>query len=289
MSKKLNVKAKVKVVAATATAIFTLASTFTATYAWFMTNNKFETHSGSFSVKGREGIDFDIYYLSSFTDSEDIPHQGNYNSTISSFSGYENEYEDASFTKVNVTDGEVIDVPDPTNISHLWPAHKLTYAIVISSGTVNNFSLINWNENEGEEGEDAPKTSESQYVRFSWAIDIFGKAYSVAATNDVTNDISTGFASYYDDFVNDELADLFDYSESHLAPISPKTKIDIVNPVPPILSGYRVVIFFTISFSDDESTYYAYNSETGYYVKNTSGNSNCYEGLQINDLEFSIE
>lgn len=36
--------------------------------------------------------------------------------------------------------------------------------------------------------------------------------------------------------------------------------------------------FFTVEFSDDNTTYYQYNNG-GYYVKNTNGNSSCYEGL----------
>jgi hypothetical protein len=53
--------------------------------------------------------------------------------------------------------------------------------------------------------------------------------------------------------------------------------------------GTRTVLFFTLEFSDDEDTFYTFNESTNFYKKDTEGDSNCYENLNINGLVFKLE
>lgn len=284
-------KPKVRIAIATLITIFTLATTFSASFAWFESLNMFNTTAGNFTVFCPEAIGFDLYYLSEFDDGEGNTKLGNYNPTIESFSGYEVAYEDATFTKINYSDGHVTNDPNPTNITHLWPAHKLTFAVVITSSEVEKFSISDWGENEGHEADDAAKTSVSQFVRLSWAIDIYGAAYSVTSTGDtdeaIANDVATGFRTYYAD---DTLEDVFEYSEESLAPTSSKPVIDIIESgdMPEKESGHRVIIYFTLEFSNDVNTHYSYDEETGYYEQDDYGNSNCYERLFFDKLDFEL-
>ena len=288
-----KIRTRLKIVVATLTAIFSLFSVFTATFAWFSSNQTAKVTGSTIRIETPEKLEYELYYLSSFTDESSATRFGNYNSNIGYFSGYQLAYEDASFTKVNFTDGEVTNDPNPLNISHLWPAHKLTFAFVITQSTMNSLSISSWGEGEGSELPSAAKTNASQYVRFSWAVDIYGAAYSVEETNNTLNDVSTGFVSYFND---DSYSDEFNYSESSLANVPPinKDPVTIVNDVPNNSEGYRTILFLTIEFSNDESTFYKLNETTGYYEHYVSGdltgfNSNCYEGLALTSLVFSIQ
>lgn len=267
------------------TIIFSLAAAFSGTIAWFANERAATVTTGAFSVVAPEGLIFDIYYLNTFTDEEEVTQQGNYNATLDCYSGYEVDYEDANFAKINFEDEVVVDVPDPTNVRHLWPAHKLTYAIVITSSTLTGFTLSNWSEGEGHELEGAAKVDEDTYVRLSWAIDIYGVAYSVQKTENVLADIANGYKNNY---FSAEKNSVFNYSEALPADEEEKEILDIIDDVPVNPTGYRTIVYFTIEFSNDEDTFYRYNKTTGYYNKSTSGNSNCYEGLALTSLEFSL-
>ena len=290
MSKNFFNKPRFKIFAATAVTIFTLASTFSATYAWFESSKVARVTSGSFSVVGPDQVSFDIYYLSSFTDTESHTRYGNYNPSITSFSGYEVEYEDATFTKINYVNDLVTNNPNPTDVRHLWPAHKLTFAIMVTSNTVSKLSLSNWGETTG-----TAITEDSAHVCLAWAIDVYGMAYSVQSTGNtdqkIAADIATGYASYYDDVIHGDYTDVFGYSEDEPAAESPNPKevLDVVDTIPTNSSGYRTIVYFTIEFSNDESTFYRYDEDNDYYIKSTLGNSNCYEGLSLSSMEFTLE
>ena len=290
--KKKRISTKLKIIGATATVLFSLFSFFTGTLAWFSNNTTVSATGASITVQAPESIEYDIYYLASFTDSESHTQNGNYNSNTSLFSGYDTDYESATFIKVNFNNGAVTNDPNPLNISHLWPAHKLTFAIVVTSSSINNFSITDWAEGATEGLEVIPKTGAEQNVCLSWAIDIYGAAYSIEGTgvdNVITaDDVADGYA---DNYYRAALNDAFNYAEGDVEPDEPP--LAVVDSVPANASGYSTVVYFTIEFSNAASTFYRYNKTTTYYEHYVSGdttgyNSNCYEGLELTTLEFSL-
>ena len=289
---KKKVSTKLKIIGATFTALFSLFSLFTGTLAWFASNSTVSATGASVTVKAPDGVNFDLYYLHHFAIDQSTNKDGNYNSIIDAYSGYEVSASNAVFEQVHYNDdGEVIDNNDtvvsddenPMMINHLWPAHRLTYAIVLTGGDVSSFSLTSW----GEQTDDTVMTTTNGvHVSLSWAINIFGSSYNVTATNSVTADISTGYASY----AAATLTDRFTYSQAAPAPAEHVA----VNVIPTITAGQesqRTIVYFSIEFSDDSDTYYALDNITGgvsYYVKDTTGNSNCYERLSLTDLVFKL-
>lgn len=280
MRRKLSTR--LKIVGATLTAIFSLFSAFAATYAWFATNASVTATGMQISVATPPEVNFDFYYLSSFTDGSSNTQPGNVNTSTNINSGYEVDYQNATFTMI---DFDNLPTPNPTDIQHLWPAHKLTFAIVIDSGDASKLTLSDWDEGEGNEAADAAMTNASQYVRLSWAIDIYGAAYNVTATGSKTADIATAYSSYY----SASKTDVFTYSEANPADEVTKEELEVVNTIPAVTTGYRTIVLFTIEFSNADATFYRFNSATNYYVKDTSGNSNCYEGLALGNLKFAIK
>ena len=281
-----KISTRLKIVGATLTTIFSLFSVFTATYAWFATNASVTATGAQIKVKAPEIIQFDLYYLHHFAGSPNK--NGNYNSDTGLFAGYETAAANPVFMQVNYdSSGNVTDLVDPTAIDHLWPAHKLTYAIVINSGTLNSFALSSWDE------VTLPTVltqvnSEDVEISLSWAINMYGGAYYVTSTASVTDDIATGFVDYNDDVDDGTLVDKFTYSQTNIAP-AVKPSISILNSISGTAGeNKRVVLYFSIEYSDDSSTYYKKNSNNNYYVKDTLGNSNCYENLSLTDLEFML-
>lgn len=285
ISKKTS--SRMKIIGATATAVFSLTSAFAGTYAWFSNNTSVSASGASIKVVAPELLEYEMYYLSSFTDDESNSHDGNQNSITSIFSGYYQESEDATFTKINYEDGDVSDDPDPTSIDHLWPAHKLTYAFVITQSTINQLSISSWSEVTG-----TAEVSDNNPVCLSWAINVYGKAYNVPKTNNTNNDVAAGYVSYFDDIKHNRLNDVFNYSQVSPA-VPPKPEVVITNDIPTNDEDEQTIVYFTIEFSNDESTFYKLNETTGYYERYISGdligfNSNCYERLSLSELTIKI-
>ena len=290
-TKGKKISAKLKIIGATATALFSLFSLFTGTLAWFASNNTVEATGASVSVKAADGVNFDLYYLHHFEIDQSTNKDGNYNSIVSAYSGYENAAANAVFEPIHFNDSGVPvdtnddpldDADNPTMIDQLWPAHQLTYAIVISSGDASSFILDSW----GEVTDNNVKTTSNNLVSLSWAINIYGGAQFVNSTNSVTDDISTGFATY----AAGTLTDKFTYSESSQAPAQ-HTAIYILSTIGTAQQSQRTILYFSIEFSNNSDTFYALDNVTNgvsYYTKNTGGNSNCYEKLSLTDLVFKI-
>ena len=287
-----RISARFKIVGATLTTIFSLFSVFAGTLAWFASNSTVTASAGSVSVKAPDGVNFDLYYLHHFAIDQSTNKDGNYNSTISAYSGYENAASNAVFEKVLLDENGVVvdnqgdpvsEAENPTVINHLWPAHRLTYAVVITEGVIRNFSLDSWDE----ETNNAIKTKDANendvLISLSWAINIYGSAYHVTSTNDVIADIGTGFTS----FAAATLTDAFNYSQASPAP-NPHTALPIIPTISAGQETERTIVYFSIEFSNNSDTFYSLNTETGYYAKSTSGNSNCYESLILKDLIFKL-
>ena len=277
----------------TALVLFTLASGFTGTYAWFNAQRTMETEASGFEVSSFPGTEFELYYLDGFVDNEGIKrHDGNQNSDTGVFSGYEVEYSKATFTKVEYLDGSVVNSPDPTDITHLWPAHKMTYAFIMTQGDFSSFTLDQCSEKEDGPalvGLDSP-------VLLSWAINIYGGVYLVDEPEGELTDeekaaamLSDAYSSYY----AAAKVDGFGYSQAEPALKDGEglctTQSTIIPDDSAVGDGDTTIAFFTIEFSNDPGTFYSRSTSSPYYYSlDEYGDSNCYEGLSLNTLEFSI-
>ena len=290
--KNKKISARLKIVSATATVIFTLATAFTSTIAWFSTKTSVEVTGGTFSVKNTSGIQYELYYLDHFVVAGDNK-DGNFNTVVNTHSGYEVAATNPVFYKINFDEnGNVIDneqnvVSDelnPTNISHLWPAHKLTYAIVIETGNLTSFTLESWDEETDADTKTKDDEDHDVLISLSWAINLYGAAYNITKTNNEATDVATGFTNNYR---NASLTDKFNYSQD--LPADPVTPLNIVDSVSGESSdSTRTILYFSVEFDDSETTYYEYDDTTAYYTQSIDGNSNCYEKLILKDLVFTL-
>ena len=272
--------------------IFGLVSGFSGTIAWFNSQRAFDVTAGSFSISAPPGVEYNLYYLAEFTvDSPSATFDGNWNTVIEEFSGYELDYEDATFASVDDyvddRDPEPETPANPTIINHLWPAHKLTFAIEITQGEMSQLSINEWGERTSS---DAMLAADS-YVRLSWAIDIYGKAYSAAS-------VDLAWASYYQDLHSETPADVpsdaFNFNQNNLTAdeegeYTSDTPISVITSIDTPLENQKTIAFFTIEFSNLDSTFYTQSlSAPYYYSKSVLGNSNCYENLELTSLSFKI-
>ncbi|MBO6285293.1 MAG: hypothetical protein J6O18_03145 [Bacilli bacterium] len=292
--------------------IFGLASGFTGTMAWFNSQRATELTASSFSISALPGTEFDLYYLDYFVDtSGNKIAYGNWNGATYQFSGYEVSFENAHFSQVTYDEngavsncyhipdpegGEDISVPcNPTNIDHLWPAHAMTFAMYVTQGGFSGLSLDKWAEDWGEAGSpsdlDRPMVDADTYIRLSWAIDIYGWAYRT--NGDIATALSANYSSYR---TNASVADAFSYSEELPALMDDETG-DSTTPVSIVPSsnisgsGSKTIVFFTIAFSNESSTFYKRSMDDPYYYSQDEvrGDSNCYEGLRLTKLEFALK
>ena len=260
----------------------------TGTLAWFAANRAVEVSGASFKVLTPRTTDYTLYYLSEFIDNEGNKLDGNKNSLTNLYSGYEpNAFTKATFNEVLTNDA--------TNVSQLWPKMRLTYAIIINSGSATRLSLKKWDE------ETLPGVVTSSQVEvesvmtnipvsLTWAINIYGKSYNVTENNNRQVMLNEAFSQYA---VDNSLTDQFNFSEQYLIDHSKLAADDNDknNPIDiaPISmdEDKKTIVMFSIEFSNDSSTFYQ-KDNNGNWEKNTLGNSNCYEGLIFNILEFDI-
>ena len=249
----------------------------TGTLAWFSANTAVEATGMFFKVKTLDNIDYDLYYLKNFVVNE-TSYDGNLNSTTEYFSGYETNRAGSVFELVN--EEAVYEVgKDPRNISGLWPNHRLTFVLDIKSGNPKSFALSSW----GETTLASVKTKVNEVdvnISLSWAIDMYAFFTSVTSTENVLSDLTNGFDTYR----VQTLEDKFGYDQDN--PANPPTSSVLCDSIT-LDNTNRNLLFFTIAFSDDPSTWYL-KKDNGYYEKSTSGNSNCYELLSLTDLEFTL-
>lgn len=308
-----KISARLKVTAAITTVIFTLLTVFTSTVAWFSTKVSANAGCGSFTVKPVSGIQYDLYYLHHFEVNNDDK-DGNYNSIFSIYSGYEVAEGTPVFEQVRLDDngnaldehGDIIVDPtlNPTNISNLWPAHRLTYAIVISSGDFQSFSLESWTDGTNENVVAHRNNGTVVEISLSWATNLYGAAFNVTKSyvdpqaqepeEDLEAELASGFASYTNPQTT--LTDVMGYHQDNCV-VEPKPVLPITTTTPGTpTSAQRQILYFSIEFDDDESTYYelSYDEENDpthlspFYVKSTDGNSNCYKGLSLSNLVFKL-
>lgn len=249
-----------------------LASSISATFAWFTASRKVDVLANGFEVTLPPHQEASFYYLNK-----------NYNQTLAEYSGYEvqtlTDEEKIAYTKVDKTTKE-----SPTSTKDIWPNHQLTYAIVFTPYKTGNytFRLNEWDEDVSETKIVKDKKTG---LRLSYAIDMFAQIYDYDGDFSKSKEfladttLQTQFTSTPDkvadqrkDFVTCDVED------------TTKTK----------------VIFFTILFSNASSTYYekdttstendSSSSNIEYYVQkdDSSEESNCYEGLKFYVKKFEL-
>ena len=264
---------RMKIVGATLTALFSLLSVFTATYAWFSSNLNVNTSGMQIRVQTIPGIEYEIYYLDHFgTPGQSGFKDGNYNTEYEIYSGYYAAATNSTFVLIGSEDST------PLNISNLWPAHRLTFAIVITSGDLNDFSIISW----GEETDNDIKIDAETNVSLSWAINIYGKAYDDIPEQ--ANNALTAAYGFDHSYKNETLADVFTYVEDGTTDPELPAKIDDVSLAEE--QDELTVVYFTIEFDNSEETFYSFDGN--YYYQDDDGDSNCYKGLSLTDLTFKL-
>lgn len=268
-----RIRSRLKIVGATATAVFSLFSVFTATYAWFSSNTSADTTGMQIKVQTIPGIEYGLYYLDHFgTPGQSGFKDGNYNTEYEIYSGYYGSAANSSFVLIDSEDDT------PTNISNLWPAHRLTFALIITKGNLNSFSLVSWDETTNNEIKIDAETN----ISLSWAINIYGKAYDdipKQANDQLT--VAYGFDHSYKDEV---LSDVFTYVEDGSTDPELPKKIDDVTLAED--EDEQTIVYFSIEFDNSDETFYSFDGT--YYFQDDDGDSNCYKGLSLTDLTFKL-
>ena len=289
-----------KIAVATMIAIFSLGSAFAGTIAWFSSSARTTVTGGSFKVQTPTGIGCSLYQLHHFLDGSQATKPGNFVTNFG-YIGYENPSITAVFQAVSYNEqGEVTEDPNPTVIENLWPAHRLTYALLIEGDTSSSFTftLNSWSESVREgyqrtnsriDNPDYGEEGEPEYLSsptsITWATNIYCRAYLVGSTqNSVLTDIATGYNTFKTTNINAN--DKFNASQSN--PLS--SAIEMANSEDDVydLGGSRLIIYFSIEFSNYSDTFYSLGNDGYYYKDALYGNSNCYRGLTLTNLVFNL-
>lgn len=248
--------------------------TVSATFAWFINRRTAVVSAEGFQVVLPEAQKVDFYRQThnNFIDSENRK-----------YSGFEKEKlttdEKQSFVKIE--GGESNQFTDPT--TGLWPNHQICYAMVfkpIREGTF-SFSLTSFT---SAPSEDKLLNDSKKGLSLSFAIDLYAKAYEYDEKFTTAND-------FFSKQSTEDNPDLFQVDESssniqsYSFEVASKEK--------------KYVLYFSILFSNDSSTYYSevtdYSEVTKenktYYEKNQNSisQSNCYEGLTFSADKFTLK
>lgn len=251
--------------------IFSLATSFTATFAWYVANRQASVTISNISAES--GMTYTLKYL---TDNGD--------------SGYDED------DGVTVTDysSDFIEVLDPENspfnISYFQPGKKYTYSLEVSAGFAetslvrlditdftSSFSTTMFNNNTG------------MGVTLASAINFYGACFDYSDSTITTN--ANSFVTDTDPF------DKFDYDASDIADQEIASGNLGVNY--PADSG-TIVFFFTIEFSNESDTFltksgsdetWDYYSRNPLEEDNTISNSNPYRNMDftLSELELTKE
>ena len=96
-----------KIAVATFIAVFSLASAFAGTIAWFSSTSSATVTGGSFTVQTPTGVGFSLYFLEKFSYTEGLVNKfkdGDYNSIAREYTGYETTIGNALFKSTEDND-----------------------------------------------------------------------------------------------------------------------------------------------------------------------------------------
>lgn len=308
--------------------LFGLCAVASGTYAWFAAGRSASVEAGAFTIAAPEGVSYTLYYLDYFCNNSGAKtFDGNFDASVNLNCGYELERDLAQFTHVDFdSEGEATAIPvvdpsthetigswKPTEIKDLWPAHQLTFALIIDGGSFAGFNLSSW----GEKTVQSPamaaplgESGENVNVSISWAINIYGYAYHLTPSSEgtVAGGIGAAYAQYHADRIAEVedpesadpqnpdmipfLQDRFPYSQESPAAEQHSTlniiRSSEIKDIPVTSSSsQQTIAFFTLEFSDAAETFYSKDAN-GIYHLDPTGNSNCYEGLGLENLEFAL-
>jgi len=243
--------------------VFSLASVFTATYAWYTANR--QTSLSISHITAESGMDYTLkYFIENEVDTED---------TGTETDGYLSDDDTIAVTDYST---DFIEVEDPETspfyIQNMSPKTRYTYSIEVTAGFaatslvrldisdfVNTISTIRINENDG------------TGVTLASAINFYGTCVDYNSSN---------ITAYANSFVTSStLFDKFDYDND--GEDSQELASGLLGSDYPT-GDAKIVFFFTIEFSNEDDTFLSehYVSEdltTTYFVNDpTDGNSNAY-------------
>lgn len=267
---------KLRIIGMTSLALLSLASLFVGTAAWFNTKRAVAVEAGTFQVVTPDDQKAELYY-----------YNGNFNQNSEKYSGY-NKIDDLnsisfenSFSKV---DESTKTENNPCSTKELWPGYKLTYALQFTPNEDASYGLelldVEFEDSETkkilEDGKETP-------ISLSWVFEVYG-AY---AADEETN------AKVY---LDSTLKHTCQVNKEN--PLKEKTQIVAKQKKN---KSKESILFFTIEFSNDPSTFYqeiestqetnadSTSTITKWKQNNDSPTqSNCYEGLSITSMVFRL-
>lgn len=237
--------------------------TVSATFAWFINRRTAVVTAEGFQVVLPEAQKVDFYRQThNFLDSEQ------------NYSGFEKEKlgeeEKKSFEKIDVEESNQFS--DSTK--NLWPNHQICYAMVFTPIRDGNFSfsLTSFTSAPSED----KLLNDGKGLSLSFAIDLYAKAYE----DDEKFTYANSFFSTQSTVDN---PDLFKVDEN---------SSNIQSYTFEASKEKSYVLYFSILFSNDSSTYYSEVTEENktYYKQDSDSisQSNCYEGLSFIADKFTL-